>query len=157
MNYLSPEFDANYSDEFKNAALLSGYNSQIYYETGRILLSRWSRLSEEDKEFALEILKIVLEIREPAELESILQIWEMNVSDYKVMERILPEDVGIYRMYAKFLGEKNRSAEERRKFLAEAELMEFENAKSEFYQGERVSVFPLEGSFQLFCSYFEEA
>jgi len=137
MNYLAPEFDADYSAEFKKAALLAGHNSQIYYEAGRILLSRWPSLSEEDREFTSGILRRILVRKKPEELQSIMQIWEMSVSDYKVMERILPEDPGVYRRFAKFLGEKNGSAEERRKFLAEAELMEFEKAREELYQGER--------------------
>ena len=136
MNYLSPASDVNYYDEYKKAALLAGHNSQIYYEVGRILLSRWPSLSEEDREFTSEILRKILVREKPEELQSIMQIWEMSVSDYKVMEKILPEDPGVYRRFAKFLGEKNRSAEERRKFLAEAELMEFERAKNEYHSGE---------------------
>ncbi len=137
ISYLSPDFDANYYDEYKKAALLAGHDSQIYYEVGRILLSHWPALSEEDKDFTLEILREILKRKEREKLQAVMQIWEMNVKDYEVMERILPEDAGIYRMYAKFIGEKNLSCEERQRILVEAELLEFERAKDEYHSGER--------------------
>lgn len=137
LSYMSPEYDANYSEEYKKAALLAGHNNQIYYEVGKILLSRWPMLSEEDKEFTSEILKRIFEKKETDKLRAILQIWEMNIRDYKLIKDILPEDAGIYRMYAKFLGEKNLATEERQRLLAKAELLEFEKARSEYHFGER--------------------
>jgi hypothetical protein len=65
-----------------------------------------------------------------------MQTWEMNIKDYDVMEKILPEDPQIYRLYAKFLGEKSLSVEERQRVLANAEFLEFERAKSEHDSGE---------------------
>jgi hypothetical protein len=65
-----------------------------------------------------------------------MQIWDMNVKDYGVMEKILPEYAEIYRMYAQFLGEKSLSLTERHKILARAEFLEFEKAKGECYSGE---------------------
>lgn len=85
ISYLSPDFDANYYDEHKKAALLAGQNSQIYYEVGRILLSHWPALSEEDKDFTLEILREILKRKEREKLQAVMQIWEMNVKDYEVM------------------------------------------------------------------------
>ena len=41
MSYLQPSFEVNYYDEFKKAALLTGHHSQIYFEVGKIFLSRW--------------------------------------------------------------------------------------------------------------------
>ncbi len=61
----------------------------------------------------------------------------MNVSEYRVMEEMLPEDVSIYRMYAQFLGEKSLSSRERQRYLAKAEQLEFERAKEEYISGER--------------------
>ena len=70
------------------------------------------------------------------EYRTIMQTWEVNIKDYDVMEKILPADPQIYRMYAKFLGEKSLSVEERQRILADAEFLEFERAKSEHDSGE---------------------
>jgi tetratricopeptide (TPR) repeat protein len=136
MNFFSPPLDVNCYDEYKKAAILVDYNSQIFYDVGKIFLSRWGELSEENREFTLEILRKVLGGKDREELRTIMQTWEMNVKDYDVMEKILPEDPQIYRMYAKFLGEKSLSVEERQRVLANAEFLEFERAKSEHDSGE---------------------
>ena len=62
--------------------------------------------------------------------QTLLHIWEMNVKDYEVMEKVLPEDPGAYRWYARFLGEKSLSSEVRQQKLAQAEFLEFEKAKN---------------------------
>jgi hypothetical protein len=136
MSYLSPDFEDNPYEEYKKAALLAGHNSQIYYEVGKIFLSLWPNLMEEDRDFAKETLKKILERKDPQKAQAIMHIWEMNVRDYRVMEEMLPEDASIYRMYAQFLGEKSLSSEERQKYLAEAERLEFERAKDEYISGE---------------------
>jgi len=74
--------------------------------------------------------------RKREQIQTLLQIWEMNINDYDVMRRILPEDPLVYRSYANFLGEKSLSLAERHEFLAQAEFLEFEKAKSEFDSGE---------------------
>lgn len=148
MSYLSPygplgdrALHLNYYDEYKKAAFLAGHNSQIFYEAAKIFLSQWSNLSEEDREFALKILKKVAEGKDSSRLQTLMHVWEMNVKEYEVMEKILPEDVQIYWMYAKFLGEKSLSRQERQNFLAKAEFLEFERAKSEYKSGENVFLY----------------
>ncbi|GAH23773.1 unnamed protein product, partial [marine sediment metagenome] len=74
--------------------------------------------------------------KEREKLQNLMQIWDLNVKDYAVMEKILPEDVTIYRFYARFLGEKSLSLEKRQEMLARAEFMEFERAKKEYHAGE---------------------
>ena len=136
MSFFSPALDVNCYDEYKKAAVLVSHNSQIFYNVGKIFLSRWSELSEENREFTLEILRKVVGGKDRKEFRTIVQTWEMNIKDYDVMEKILPEDPQIYRMYAKFLGEKSLSVEERQRVLANAEFLEFERAKSEHNSGE---------------------
>jgi len=136
MSYISPDFEDNPYEEYKKAALLAGHNSQIYYEVGKIFLSLWQKLTEEDRDFTQETLKKILERKDQQMNQAVMHIWEMNVSDYRVMEKMLPEDASIYRMYAQFLGEKSLSRDERQRYLAKAELLEYERAKDEYVSGE---------------------
>ncbi|MFQ6071037.1 MAG: hypothetical protein ACE5LC_11020, partial [Candidatus Aminicenantales bacterium] len=135
MSYLEPSFEVNYYDEFKKSALLTGHHSQIFYEVGKIFLSRWPELSEEDREFTIELLRKIATKKKSDELQTILQTWDMNVKDYKVMEKILPEDADVYRMYGKFLGEKSLSTAVRHEVLAQADFLDFQRAKDEFNLG----------------------
>ena len=137
MSFFSPSLDVNCYDEYKKAAILVDHNSQIFYDVGKIFLSRWNELSEVNREFTLEILRKVVGGKDRKELRTIMQTWEMNVKNYDVMKKILPEDPQIYRMYAEFLGEKSLSVEERQRTLADAEFLEFERAKSEHNSGEK--------------------
>jgi tetratricopeptide (TPR) repeat protein len=141
MSFLSPSLDFNSYDEYKKAAILAGHNSQIFYEVGRIFLSRWSELSDEDRDFTVKILRKLMGGKDREMLRSLMHVWEMNVKDYEVMEKILPEDPEIYRMYAKFLGEKSLSLKERQRILADAEFMEFERAKEEHNSGESAFIY----------------
>ena len=136
MSFFSPSFDVNSYDEYKKAALLVSHNSQIFYDVGRIFLSRWDELTDENRGFTLEILRKMVAGKDREKLRAIMHTWEMNIKDYDIMEKILPEDPQIYRMYAKFLGEKSLSLEERQRVLAGAEFLEFERAKSEHNSGE---------------------
>jgi hypothetical protein len=137
MSYVSPDFEDNPYEEYKKAALLAGHNSQIYYEVGKIFLSLWPKLVEEDRDFTREILKKILERKDQQMNQAVMHIWEMNVSDYRVMEEMLPEDASIYRIYAQFLGEKSLSSRERQRYLAKAEQLESERAQDEYISGER--------------------
>jgi len=128
-------------EEYRKAALLAGHNSQIYFEVGRIFLSQWSVLSEEDKEFALDFLQEVMKSKDRARLRSLMHNWEMNVRDYDVIDAVLPEDIQTYRMYAKFLGEKSLSREERQKYMAKVDFLEFERAKNEYSLGENAFLY----------------
>lgn len=128
-SYAFPSSEVNYYEEYKKAALLTGHHSQIFYEVGKILFSRWEWLSPEEREFTLEITKKILSRKWREALRTLMHIWEMNVKDYDVMEKILPEDPGVYRWYAQFLGDKSLSSEVRQQKLAQAEFLEFEKAK----------------------------
>jgi len=129
-SYVAPSSELKYFEEYKKSAFLTGHHSQIFYEVGKILFSRWESLSPEEREFTLEITKKILSRKWRETFLTLLHIWEMNVKDYEVMEKILPEDPGAYRWYARFLGEKSLSSEVRQQKLAQAEFLEFEKAKN---------------------------
>lgn len=136
MSYLSPSYEVSYYDEYKKAALIAGHNSQVFYEVGKIFLSRWPELSGKDRDFTFEILGKIAGNKERKKLQTLMQIWEMNVRDYAVMEKIIPEDTAVYRLYARFLGEKSLSHEIRQEMLARAEFLTFERARDEYHSGE---------------------
>jgi len=136
MSFFYSSSDISYHDEYRKAALLAGHNHQIFYEVGKIYLSRWSEISEKDKDFTLDVLRKIASGKEREKLQNLMQIWDLNVKDYAVMEKILPEDPITYRFYARFLGEKSLSPEKRQEMLARAEFMEFERAKKEHNAGE---------------------
>ena len=58
MSFFSPSLDVNCYDEYKKAAVLVDHNSEIFYDVGKIFLSRWSELSEENREFTYISLSI---------------------------------------------------------------------------------------------------
>ena len=136
MSYVTPTSDIDYFKEYKKAALLTGHHSEIFYEVGKILFSRWEWLSEEERDFTLEIIKKTLKRKERNKLRALLHIWEMNVKGYDVMDRILPEDSDVYRMYAQFLGEKSLSTEVRQQKLAQAEFIDYEKARVMYDSGQ---------------------
>jgi tetratricopeptide (TPR) repeat protein len=138
LNFLTPDVKGNFIGEYKKAAALTGHHGGIYFEVGRVLFARWDWLSVEDREFTAEILKSIIEKGDRESFESILQTWEMNVRDYGVMRRILPENPGILRTYARFLGEKSLSIEERHKVLALAESLEFQEAREQFMRAQNL-------------------
>jgi len=133
-SYLFPSLNVNSDEEYKKAAELAGENSQIYFEVSKIFLSRWAQLSESDKRFTLDILRKIINKRDTERLRTILYLWEMNLRNYDIIEKILPEDARIYKAYADFLGQKSMSLEERQKFLTKAEFLEFENIKEEYHK-----------------------
>lgn len=140
MNSLSLPFIAphiNYFEEYKKAALLTGHNMQIYYEVGKILFAQWPSLTEEEKDFTLMMLTKIMEQKNQEKLMALLQIWDMNVRDYGTLGKILPDDSDVFRLYARFLGEKSLSLEERQKKLAHAEFLELQKAKNDLSLGER--------------------
>ncbi|GAG56694.1 unnamed protein product, partial [marine sediment metagenome] len=123
MSFFYPSSDISYHDEYRKAALLAGHNHQIFYEVGKIYLSIWPEISEKDKDFTFDILRKIASGKEREKLQNLMQIWDLNVKDYAVMEKILPEDAVVYRFYARFLGEKSLSLEKRQEMLARAEFM----------------------------------
>lgn len=134
--FYQPESD-EFVEEFKKAASLAGENSQIFYETGNIFLSRWADLSDEERNFTVEILSKIVLGRNLERLQNIMEVWEMNVRDYAVISEILPEEPQIYRTYARFLGEKSLSQEVRKDILTRADLLTFEKAKRDYNIGDK--------------------
>jgi hypothetical protein len=131
-----PANKPRFSEEYKKAALLAGGDRQIYGEVGRFFFSRWQKLSEYDRRFTLDLLGKIMARKDSDQIKALLDIWEMNVGDYSVMDSILPADAQVYRIYAGFLGEKSLSFPERHKYLVKAEVGEFERARRELQAGE---------------------
>jgi len=132
--YFAP-IEVNFYDEYKKAARLTTFDSQAYFEVGRFLFTHWPELSEEDKRYTLDLLKNLRTNRE--NLQTIMQIWAINGGDFAVMEEILPEESGVYRIFASFLAERKLSIKERQKKLSQAEYMDFLSVKNSFTNGER--------------------
>lgn len=133
-SYFSP-VEFSFFEEYKKAARLTTFDSDTYFEVGKILLSRWADLSEKDREFTFDLLKNVIDDKQKR--QSILEVWAVNVGDYKIMDKILPAEPDVYRSYAQFLGERSLSLEERQQKLSQAEYMEFINAKKTISLGEQ--------------------
>ncbi|MCK5643627.1 MAG: O-antigen ligase family protein, partial [Gammaproteobacteria bacterium] len=129
------------NEEYKKAAKLAGYYGEITHEVGKIYLSRWDELSEEEREFTINFIKKKITEADKEQILDLLHVWEMNVRDYSVMQEILPEQIHVLRLYAKFLGEKSLSADERQRILAEKEFKEFERARQEFKSGENAFMY----------------
>ena len=136
LDILAPGKAAGFNEEYKKASYLAGEDSQIYRQVARYFLSRWPRLSPEDQEFTLDIMRKIAAKKAPEQISQLLNIWEMNSGDYEIMEKVLPSDPQVYRQYARFLGEKSLSLSERQKLLSRAEFLEFQRAKRDFRSGE---------------------
>ncbi len=134
MNYVSLPTPLPFFDEYKKAASLTGHNSQIFFEVGKVLLSRWESLQPAEKDFTLDILKKSLASKDAEKLAALLEVWALHGQDGSVIERILPEDAPFYRAYARFLGERSLAIAARLKALAVAESLEFARAKAELDQ-----------------------
>jgi hypothetical protein len=126
----------NSLDEYKKAARLSGRDTEIYTAVGRALLARWPSLSAEDRRYALQIVMEILAGKDLEKTAAILDLWDLHIKDYAVIERVLPEDALVFRLFARFLGERSRSREERLKYLSRAEGLEFQKAKNEIMAGQ---------------------
>lgn len=136
MSFFTPPVAERSYEEYKKAALLAGHHTQIFFKVGRLFLSRWPELSEENRDFTVNVLRRIVENAEDEKFEQLMRVWEMNVRDYEVMERILPEEADVYRMYARFLGEKSLSLEERQRFLTQADYLDFQEAQEVHEEGE---------------------
>jgi tetratricopeptide (TPR) repeat protein len=157
LSFYMPEYADRSFAEYRKAALLSGHNTTIFFQTGKVFLSRWNDLSGNDREFTIRILRKIMENAEEEKIKELMQIWDMNVRDYDVMHRILPEKADVYRFYADFLGEKSLSIQERRRYLAEAEFIDYmqarelhEHAENEYFDYDMHSSF---SEFQLCWKY----
>jgi len=137
LSYTKPLLGLDSFEEFEKAAQLAAYNSEIFYQVGKLLLSRWAELSKEQQSFTIDILNKIPSTGKKDKLLTLMQIWKMNVGDYDVMEKILPDDVSVLEMYADFLGEESLSMEARKKVLAHVDQLRFSLAKSQFESGEQ--------------------
>jgi hypothetical protein len=128
--------DASLLEEYKKAAELADQSTQIFYEVGMTFLSLWSRLSNNERTYTLDMVKKILYRKNKERISALINNWELNVGDFDILERLLPQDADIYRLYANFLGEKAIAIESRQKALAVAESLEFERAKAAYQSGE---------------------
>lgn len=135
LNYISPSTHLKFNEAYKKSAILAGYHSQIYFEVGKLFFSRWPKLSEEDKNFTIELINKLLKEKKAEHLEAFLEIWNFYVQDYGVLKQILPEDARIYRTYAHFLAERSLSLQERHQALAKAEFLDFQQSESANKEG----------------------
>lgn len=135
LDVCDPSSEDGFMQEFKSAVNLAGDNHEMFYEVGKVFLSRWPFIAEEDKISTIHILKKSLQEERRDKFLPLLPIWEMNVRDYSVIRQIIPKKPDFYHMYARFLGEKSLSLEERRDVLVEAEFLDFEHARMRHESG----------------------
>jgi tetratricopeptide (TPR) repeat protein len=128
--------EAETLDEFRKAIALGSEDGQISQDVGLLFLSRWPALGASDRDLTLKTLKRVLAKKDPAQANLVMNSWEMNVGDPSVMDKILPADASIYRLFARFLGERSLLLGERQKVLAQAELLDFASARRQHQQAE---------------------
>lgn len=138
LSFLDPAFQEDPFREFEHAAFLAAHKSEIYYEVGKLMFSRWPDLDESQRTETIEILKKIPEEGRREKIETLLQIWKLNVLDYEVMKSILPRNASFYRIFADFLGRESLSLQELLIVKAEAERMRFEWGRREFEVGERL-------------------
>jgi tetratricopeptide (TPR) repeat protein len=124
-------------DEYRRAAALTGHNSQIHYDAGKVLLGRWDGLTPEEKEFVAGLLKTSLAGKDEERLLDLLETWNLTSRDPGLIDRILPDDAASLRTYARFLGERSLSLEGRQTALARADALEVARARSELDRGRR--------------------
>ena len=137
MSYLGLPEPVGHFEEYKRAAELTGHNSQIHFDVGKVLLSRWDSLAPGEKEFAVGILKRSLAAKSEDRLLDLLETWNLSARDLSLIDAVLPADAGSLRIYARFLGERGLSLEARRLALARAEALEVARAKAEFDRARR--------------------
>ncbi|HDT13031.1 MAG TPA: hypothetical protein ENO03_01615 [Candidatus Aminicenantes bacterium] len=139
MSYMSRPAPLGYFEEYLKAARLTGHNSQIYFDVGKVMLSRWDTLSPTEKDFAADILGKTLAGRDQDRLLDLLGIWHLDCRDPALLERILPDHGPSLRACARFLGERSTSLEARQLALARAEKLDFSRAKSQLDKGRQAA------------------
>jgi hypothetical protein len=137
MTYLGLPTPSSSFEEYKKAAALTGHDSRIYFEVGKVFLTRWSALTPAERADGLEILRKMLAGRDLERLRAVLETWSLHIADYDIIRKILPEDAGMNRLYAEFLAERSLSLEERWRALAAAEALDFARAQADYEQGNR--------------------
>jgi tetratricopeptide (TPR) repeat protein len=139
LSYLGRPTPVDSFGEYRRAAELTGHNSQIRYDVGKVLLGRWDILGPEEKEFAAGILAAALDGSGAERLPDLLETWSLSARDSALMDRILPEDPASLRTYAAFLGERALDPEARRMALARAEALDVAAARAELDRGRRAA------------------
>lgn len=128
-----------YFDEYKRAAELTGHDSQLHYEAGKVLFGSWARLSPDERDFAAGLLRGSLAGENQERVLDLLEAWYLAGHDAGLIDRILPDDAGALRTYARFLGERSLSLEARLSALVRAEALEVARAKTELDRARRAS------------------
>jgi len=136
MRYLGLNVEDNPFQELQKAARLAGSRQQMDEDIGTTLLSQWGSLSAEEKAFTEALLQKSLLLEDVAAFEEVLNLWDLNVRDYAVMDKILPQSPTLLRTYAQFLGEKSLSLAARRKALAQAEALDYDLAWKDYESGQ---------------------
>lgn len=139
-----------YYDEYKKAAELTGHDSRLQYEAGKVLFGRWESLSPEERDFVAGLLKTSMAVNSQARVPDLLEAWYLAGHDRGLIERMLPEDAVALRTYALFLGEHALSLEDRQTALARAEALDVARAKTEIERSGRAaeSFMPAESAFR---------
>jgi len=126
----------SFIEAYQRAARLSGLDSRVFADVGRIMMTRWETLSPDDRGFAANVVRELLKgRRDPELLESFLGLWEFNIRDPEVLSEILPPDAAVFRRTAAFLAEKSLDRDRRLEYLSRAEALDFASAKAEFQAG----------------------
>ncbi len=137
-----------YFDEYKRAAELTGHDSLIHYEAGKVLFGRWNSLSPEERDFTAGLLKKSMVGKGQERVPDLLEAWHLAGHDTGLIDRVLPEDAAALRAYARFLGERSLSLEDRISALARAEALEVVRARAELDRARRAaeSLMPAEAA-----------
>ncbi len=128
-----------YFDEYKRAAELTGHSNQIHYEAGLVLFERWDSLRPEEQDFAARLLKSATAGPGVARVLDLLESWYLSGHEPGRIERVLPDEADALRTYARFLGERSLSLEDRQSALARAEALEVARARAEAGRSRRAA------------------
>jgi hypothetical protein len=131
MSYLGLPAPLRYFDEYRRAAELTGHNSQIRYDAGKVLLGRWPELAPGEQDFVAGLLRSSLAVYDEERLLDFLETWNVTLREYALADRVLPDDARALRTYALFLGERALDLEARQTALAKAEALEVARARAE--------------------------
>ena len=138
MKFLGTAGRENPFPEYEKAARLAGPNRSLIRDIGTILLGRWEVLSESEKDFTQALLQKGLLLGDMMGFQEVLHIWDLNIRDDAVMQKIIPESPTLLRTYAQFLADKGLSLEARHRTLDRAERLEYEQAWKEAETGQNL-------------------
>ena len=122
--------------EYEKAAQLAGPDRNLIRDIGVVLFGRWTTLTAEEQGFTEGLLKQSLQPGDVARFQEVLHVWDLNIREDGVMQKIIPESPALMRIYAQFLAEKNMPLEARHRTLARAERLEYEQAWKSYEAGQ---------------------